>query len=70
MNRLRVIGWVIGPSLVCGAAGGASELGMQTTVTWPTHGWSKQAPAVAELSESVLAGLDADLLAGTCDKTL
>jgi len=64
MNRPRVIGLVIGLSLVCGAAGGAAELGMQTAVTWPTHGWSKRAPAVAGLSESVLTGLDADLAAG------
>jgi CubicO group peptidase (beta-lactamase class C family) len=34
------------------------------TVTWPTHGWAKAAPASVGLDEKVLAALDSDIASG------
>jgi CubicO group peptidase (beta-lactamase class C family) len=34
------------------------------STAWPTHGWTKAAPASVGLDEKVLAGLDADLTSG------
>ena len=42
----------------------SSESAGSSATTWPTHGWTKGAPASVGLDEKVLAGLDADLARG------
>ncbi|HVW70155.1 MAG TPA: serine hydrolase [Steroidobacteraceae bacterium] len=64
MNRLRVLGSLIGLCLGCGMVAGAVGAGLPAPAPWPTHGWSQQAPAASGVSEPVLTGLDQDLATG------
>jgi len=55
-------------ALICVFAAPVAQVRAQnsqpTASAWPTHGWTKGAPASVGLDDKVLAGLDADMTSG------
>jgi CubicO group peptidase (beta-lactamase class C family) len=68
LNKTAAVVALIFVFAICVFAGPVAQVRAQnsqpTASAWPTHGWTKGAPASVGLDEKVLAGLDADLTSG------